>query len=178
MKTDILIRGGLVVDGTGGAARQADVGIMGERIAFIGNGVSVAARQVIDASGQVVSPGFIDIHTHSDMSLMLDGRAQSKVSQGVTTEVTGNCGFSPFPINPEHLQLHLDLLAGIGDDAMALTWVDLEGYRQAAESRGIAINMARCGSRPWASKAAPRPRSRWPACSPCCGRCSTRAPSD
>ncbi|MFO1193723.1 MAG: D-aminoacylase [Rhodoferax sp.] len=142
MKTDLLIRGGLVVDGTGARPRQADVGIMGDHIAFVGNGSAVAARRVIDAQGLVVSPGFIDIHTHSDMSLMLDGRAQSKVSQGVTTEVTGNCGFSPFPINPEHLQLHLDLLAGIGDDAMALTWTDLDGYRAAAESRGIAVNIA------------------------------------
>ena len=131
-----------MVDGTGAPPRQADVGIMGGRIAFVGSGAAVTARRVIDATGQVVAPGFIDIHTHSDMSLLQDGRAQSKVTQGVTTEVTGNCGFSPFPINPEHLQLHLDLLAGIGDDAMTLDWVDLDGYRAAAESRGIAINIA------------------------------------
>ena len=142
MKTDLLIRGGVVVDGTGAPPRQADVGIVGGRIAFVGSGAAVTARRVIEAAGQVVAPGFIDIHTHSDMSLLQDGRAQSKVTQGVTTEVTGNCGFSPFPINPEHLQLHLDLLAGIGDDAMALDWVDLDGYRAAAESRGIAINIA------------------------------------
>jgi N-acyl-D-amino-acid deacylase len=90
----------------------------------------------------VVSPGFIDIHTHSDMSLLIDGRGQSKVSQGVTTDVTGNCGFSPFPINPTHLALHLDLLAGIGDDPAALNWVDLDGYRAAAEQNGIALNIA------------------------------------
>jgi len=142
MKTDLLIRGGLVVDGTGAAPRAADVGIMDGRIAFVGKGAGVASRRVIDATGQVVAPGFIDIHTHSDMSLLQDGRAQSKLTQGVTTEVTGNCGFSPFPINPEHRQLHLDLLAGIGDDAMELAWEDLEGYRQVAQARGIAINIA------------------------------------
>ncbi len=74
--------------------------------------------------------------------MVYDGRGQSKVHQGVTTEVTGNCGFSPFPINPENMQLHQDLLAGIGDDALELSWVDLEGYRRVAEDRGIAINTA------------------------------------
>ena len=142
MKLDLLIRGGTVFDGNGSAARQTDVGVLGDRIAFIGDGAATQPERVLDASGQVVAPGFIDIHTHSDMSLLIDGRGQSKVSQGVTTEVTGNCGFSPFPINPEHMQLHQDLLAGIGDDTLDLSWVDVEGYRQVAEGQGIALNIA------------------------------------
>ena len=142
MKTDLLIRGGLVFDGTGAPPRLADVAVAGQQIALVGDGALVQAARVVDATNQVVCPGFIDIHTHSDMSLMLDGRGQSKVTQGVTTEVTGNCGFSPFPINPAHMQLHLDLLAGIGDDALPLSWTDVEGYRQLAESRGIALNIA------------------------------------
>jgi len=142
MKTELLVRGGMVVDGTGAPPRYADIGLLDGRVAFVGNASGVHARRVIDATGLIVSPGFIDIHTHSDLSLLLDGRAQSKVTQGVTTEVTGNCGFSPFPVNPAHLQLHLDLLAGIGDDAVELSWTDLEGYRELAEARGIAINIA------------------------------------
>ncbi len=142
MKTDILIRGGLVYDGSGSAPRSADVGVSGTRIDFVGDGTLADAATVVDATGQVVAPGFIDIHTHSDLSLLQDGRGQSKVYQGVTTEVTGNCGFSPFPINPAHMQLHQDLLAGIGDDALEISWVDVEGYRQAAEHQGIALNIA------------------------------------
>lgn len=142
MRVDLLIRGGTVVDGTGAPARRADVGVAGQRIVFLGDGTQVQATQSIDASGQIVAPGFIDIHTHSDLSLLLDGRGQSKVSQGVTTEVTGNCGFSPFPINPAHMQLHQDLLAGIGDDALELSWTDLQGYRERAEAQGIALNIA------------------------------------
>jgi N-acyl-D-amino-acid deacylase len=142
MKADLLIRGGTVYDGTGAPARQVDVGVSGKHIWFVGDGSQVPATLVIDAGDQVVAPGFIDIHTHSDLSLLLDGRGQSKVSQGVTTEVTGNCGFSPFPINPAHKQLHLDLLAGIGDDALDLSWTDLQGYREVAEGQGIALNIA------------------------------------
>ncbi len=142
MKVDLLIRGGTVVDGTGAPARQADVGLSGERIVFVGDAAQLQATRSIDARGQIVAPGFIDIHTHSDLSLLQDGRGQSKISQGVTTEVTGNCGFSPFPINPAYMQLHQDLLAGIGDDAIDLGWTDLQGYRERAETQGIALNIA------------------------------------
>ena len=142
MQADLLIRGGLVCDGTGAAPRQVDVAVSAERIVFVGDGRQVKSKRELDAGGQVVAPGFIDIHTHSDMSLLLDGRGQSKLSQGVTTEVTGNCGFSPFPIDPAQMQLHQDLLAGIGDDALKISWVDVEGYRQVAEHQGIAVNIA------------------------------------
>lgn len=141
-QADLLIRGGMVVDGSGAPGQIADVAIQGGHITLVGDGSGVQASQVIDARRQVVSPGFIDIHTHSDVSLLQDGRGQSKLTQGVTTEVTGNCGFSPFPINPAYMQLHQDLLAGIGDDALDLSWTDVEGYRREAESRGIALNIA------------------------------------
>ena len=142
MQADLLVKGGLVYDGSGAPPRETDIAVSGKRITRVGDGSDVNARAVVEAHGQVVAPGFIDIHTHSDISLLQDGRGQSKVSQGVTTEVTGNCGFSPFPINPRHMQLHRDLLAGIGDDAMELSWTDLEGYRALAERQGIAVNIA------------------------------------
>ena len=123
MAWDVLIRGATVFDGTGSPPHELDLAVQGDRIAFIGKATDQRAQTELDARGLVVAPGFIDIHTHSDMSLLIDGRGQSKVSQGVTTDVTGNCGFSPFPINPEHLALHLDLLAGIGDEIVELVFV-------------------------------------------------------
>lgn len=142
MQADVLIRGAQLYDGTGAPPTAADLAIRDGMIVGVGDVRGMRADTEIDATGRVVAPGFIDIHTHSDISLLLDGRGQSKVSQGVTTEVTGNCGFSPFPINPQHMQLHLDLLAGIGDDALPLSWTDVQGYRQEAERRGIALNIA------------------------------------
>ena len=109
MAWDVLIRGATVFDGTGSPPREIDLGVQSDRIVFMGRATKQGALIDLDARGLVVSPGFIDIHTHSDMSLLIDGRGQSKVSQGVTTDVTGNCGFSPFPINPAHLTHHLDI---------------------------------------------------------------------
>jgi formylmethanofuran dehydrogenase subunit A len=91
---DLLIRGGHVVDGTGGPGRDADVAVRGDRIAAIEPRSSRSARRVVDARSLIVAPGLIDIHTHSDFTLPLNPRAESKIRQGVTTEVVGNCGFS------------------------------------------------------------------------------------
>ncbi|WP_162451552.1 amidohydrolase family protein [Phytoactinopolyspora mesophila] len=143
--TDLLIHGGLIIDGTGNDPAAGDVLIEDGRITTILQPQTPPHHQaatVIDASGLVVAPGFIDIHTHSDVSVLLDGRAQSKIHQGVTTEVTGNCGFSPFPLTPSHLHDHLALLAGIGDDPVQPTWTDLDGYADAVEHAGIALNIA------------------------------------
>ena len=92
---DLVLRGGTVVDGTGKAGFVADVGIRGDRIVGIGALGDSDARRVIDASGLVVAPGFVDVHAHSD--LRRQPRAQSKLLQGVTLDVAGPDGSSPFP---------------------------------------------------------------------------------
>lgn len=108
---DILIRGGQVVDGTGAPGRAADLAIRGDRIAAIGSGLTGEARRVIDARGQVVAPGFIDIHTHSDFTLPVNPRAESMIRQGVATQVLGNCGFSVAPALPGRVELLREYLA-------------------------------------------------------------------
>src|SRR5512132_2287816 len=97
---DLLIRGGLVIDGSGAAGREADVAVAGGHIVAVEPRSTRPARRVIDARGLVVAPGFIDIHTHSDFTLPLNPRAESKIRQGVTLEVVGNCGFSAAPALP------------------------------------------------------------------------------
>jgi N-acyl-D-amino-acid deacylase len=111
MVHDLAIRGGLVVDGTGAAPRDADVLVGEGRIVAVEAPGARPARRVIDARGQVVAPGFIDIHTHSDFTLPLNPRAESKIRQGVTTEVVGNCGFSVAPALPGTADLLQDYLA-------------------------------------------------------------------
>jgi N-acyl-D-amino-acid deacylase len=97
---DLLIRGGHLIDGTGGAGREADVAVQAGRVAAIEPRSARPAHRVIDARGLVVAPGLIDIHTHSDFTLPLNPRAESKIRQGVTLEVAGNCGFSVAPALP------------------------------------------------------------------------------
>lgn len=99
MEFDYVITRGNVIDGSGRAAFQADVGIVGDRITAVGDLSKARASEIIDANGYVVAPGFIDIHTHSDCSLLVNGRAESQVHQGVTLEVVGNCGFSAAPLS-------------------------------------------------------------------------------
>ncbi|MEM5774732.1 MAG: amidohydrolase family protein, partial [Anaerolineaceae bacterium] len=89
---DVLIRNAHVIDGTGKAGFQADVAIKDGRIAAIGARLDGETAETLDAAGLVLSPGFIDPHTHSDLTLLIDPLAQSKIRQGVTTEVIGNCG--------------------------------------------------------------------------------------
>lgn len=141
--TKTLIHGGAVHLGGSKPSRPADVLISdGSIVDILAPGRSDAIDALrIDASGALVTPGFIDVHTHSDVSLLLDGRGESKIHQGVTTEVTGNCGFSAAPIVPEHRDEHLDLLAGIGDDPIDVSWTDMAGYAREVEGRGVSLNV-------------------------------------
>jgi N-acyl-D-amino-acid deacylase len=111
MNFDVVIRGGLVIDGTGRPGEIADVAVSHGRIATLGRSLPVGSARVIDAEGLAVAPGFIDIKTHSDFTLPINPKAESKVRQGVTTEIVGHCGFSVAPILPGKRQLVQDYLS-------------------------------------------------------------------
>jgi N-acyl-D-amino-acid deacylase len=97
MNFDLLIKNGSVLDGTGAEAVSTDIGIRGERIVAVGDLSNAQANHMIDAKDKIVCPGFIDVHSHSDAYLLIEPRASSKVFQGITTEVCGNCGASAAP---------------------------------------------------------------------------------
>lgn len=109
---DLVIRGGMILDGTGAEPVRADLAVRDGRIAAITPGRSGPAGRVVDARGLMVAPGFIDIKTHSDFTLPYAPRAESKILQGVTTEVIGHCGFSLAPVVPGRARLLQEYLAG------------------------------------------------------------------
>ncbi len=128
---DIVIRGGRVIDGTGAPWFNADVGVRDGRIAAVGDLGEAAATEVIDAAGRVVTPGFIDMHTHSDLSLLRDPRGLSKIRQGVTTEVIGEGG-SVAPRHPDQPS---------GEDGVEADWTTLRGYFERLDSAGTSGNV-------------------------------------
>ena len=134
MAFDILIRNGQVVDGTGSAPRRADVGIDGERIAAVGELAEAEGRQELDAGGRLVTPGFIDVHAHSDVSRYLNPVCETQVGQGITTEVMGNCGYSPFPLMANNRGLLLD------PPGVEVPWSTAVEYFRVAGDRGAGIN--------------------------------------
>jgi N-acyl-D-amino-acid deacylase len=111
MRYDILIRGGVLLDGSGAAGKPGDLAIRDGRIDAVGGDLGADAAQVIDAEGLVVAPGFIDIKTHSDFTLPINPKAESKVRQGVTTEIIGHCGYSVAPVLPGKVELIRDYLS-------------------------------------------------------------------
>ena len=112
MNSDILIRGGTLIDGSERPGELGDLAVRGGRIAAIGRSLPTDAAKVINAEGLVVTPGFIDIKTHSDFTLPINPKAESKVRQGVTTEIIGHCGFSVAPVLQGKAQLLADYLSG------------------------------------------------------------------
>ncbi len=137
MKIDIIIENGEIIDGTGQLRYKADVGIDKGKIIYIGDSSSIESKRSIDASGMIVAPGFIDMHSHSDMSLFDDPGGESKAFQGVTTEVTGNCSYSPFPIGQQE-----NPGSRLGWKSDQLAWKDLDGWANHLKSNGISINVA------------------------------------
>jgi N-acyl-D-amino-acid deacylase len=138
---DIIICNGWVTDGTGNPPYPADVAVEGDRILTIGRLPAIQARRVIDAAGQFVCPGFIDSHSHSDSTIMLNPTAQSTIRQGVTTEIVGNCGHSPAPLSDLNRgDKGYDLL-GVGKQAEQ-TWSSFADYLNVIERMGTSENLA------------------------------------
>lgn len=141
MNYDILIKNGRIIDGTGNPWFRADVGVVGDRIEAVGRLDGAGAEKRIDAKSLVVAPGFIDIHTHSDYTVIIDPKVESKVRQGVTIEVVGNCGSSAAPMNAE-VKAHREkyMRAQLGDD-FDFNWETMEDYLNLIDSRGVSFNV-------------------------------------
>ena len=135
---DVLIRNGRVVDGSGNPWYYADIGIRGDSIVAMGKLGSAAAARVIDAAGLTVVPGFIDMHSHSDYTLLVDGRAESKVHQGVTSEILGEGSSAGPQIGPTGQELQRSLRAS----PVKVDWTTLGEYFQKLLTSGISVNIA------------------------------------
>jgi N-acyl-D-amino-acid deacylase len=135
---DVIVRGGTVYDGTGAPGRRADVGIRGDRIATVGNLAGVQAPVVVDAAGLAVAPGFINMLSWATESLLVDGRSQGDIRQGVTLEVFGE-GSSMGPLTDAMKKRMVDQM---GDIKYEITWTTLAEYLKELERRGISTNVA------------------------------------
>jgi N-acyl-D-amino-acid deacylase len=140
MAWSLLIRGGMVVDGSGAPGRVADVAVEGERIAAVAPKLDGPADRVIDAAGQVVAPGFIDMHSHSDLFYFGCPSAESKIRQGVTTEVVGMCSFSQAPLRPDQRDIVRGWAGGIGA-SIDLRWETFAQYLDALRAMRPSVNV-------------------------------------
>ena len=134
---DILIKNGTILDGTGNPWYLADLGIRGDRIDAIGRLSNATAKRTIDASGKIVSPGFIDTLGQSEMALLVDNRALSKLSQGITTEITGEGG----SIAPQNEKTITPMKPVLDHYKLKVDWTTLDGYFRRLERQGTSLNI-------------------------------------
>ncbi len=137
-EVDLVIRGGTVYDGTGGKPHVADVAVRGDRVVAVGSLADAKGRLEVDARGMAVAPGFVNVLSWATESLLADGRAQSDVRQGVTTEVMGE-GFSMGPLNAA---MKREMVEQQGDLKFEVEWTSLGEYLEHLERRGVAVNVA------------------------------------
>ncbi len=145
---DTIIKGGTIVDGLGGEPYAADVGISAGRIVEIGK-IADAARETIDADGAIVTPGFIDIHTHYDGQYLWDDTIDPSFSHGVTTVVAGNCGVGFAPVLPEHRRELIELMSGVEDipglvldEGLDWDWKSFPDYMDRVGARHFGMDVA------------------------------------
>ena len=137
---DLILRGGTVYDGSGGPGQRLDVAITGDCITALGDLLRVPAGRILDVTGQAVTPGFIDIHTHSDFSLLLNRPMRSSIAQGVTTELVGNCGTSIGMVSGAEVFAQERRWAERG--GTVIDWNNLSQYLSRVEEGGVACNIA------------------------------------
>jgi N-acyl-D-amino-acid deacylase len=140
---DLVLANGRIVDGCGNPWFWGDLAIQNGRIAEIAPAGTLQGKQRIDIAGRFISPGFIDIHTHSDLSIMVNRRGESAIHQGVTTHLIGNCGSSPAPVDDAHLADIKGESGGIGDQPeVSWKWRTFDEYLNALQTGGLGINIA------------------------------------
>ena len=139
MTFDIIIKNGRVIDGAGNPWFRADVGIQGEKIKKVGSLHGDKANEIIDVAGLIVCPGFVDLHTHSDLSFLVNSKADSKLTQGITTEMVGNCGNSAAPVTDSGKSF---FVRGYEDLGLKWDWNTVAEYMGRLDKMGISLNIA------------------------------------
>lgn len=139
---DLIIRGGTVIDGSGIPGFRADVGVGNGHILVVGDLSGTIAAREIDAAGRCVSPGFIDIHTHSDIAILVNPRMESKIRQGVTTEIGGLCGISLAPLGHTDTPAAVGVTRDVAKVGVQRTWLGLADLYARIEQMGLACNYA------------------------------------
>lgn len=140
---DYVFRDATVVDGSGNPRYKADVAVYSSLICLITKERTLSAKHVIDSTGLALSPGFIDIHSHDDIEVLKNGILRDKIMQGITTDVSGNCGVGLFPLKEDCI----DDIVSLSEDILGtydgkFDWVDFKGYKERLSRNGVGVNSA------------------------------------